>query len=135
MVELKTPAELELMREAGKVVAAALAATKQAAAPGVSLRELDTIAAEVIAAYGAKSSFLHYHPHFAPTPFPGVICASVNDLVVHGIPDSYVLREGDLVSIDCGAHVAGFHGDSAISFTIGEPSEQDARLIEDTRLA
>jgi methionyl aminopeptidase len=135
MVELKTPAELELMREAGKVVAAALAATKQAAAPGVSLRELDTIAAEVIAAHGAKSSFLHYHPHFAPTPFPGVICASVNDLVVHGIPDSYVLREGDLVSIDCGAHVAGFHGDSAISFTIGEPSEQDARLIEDTRLA
>jgi len=135
MVELKTPAELELMRAAGKVVAAALAATKEAAAPGVSLRELDTIAAEVIASRGAKSSFLHYHPHFAPTPFPGVICASVNDLVVHGIPDSYQLKEGDLVSIDCGAHVAGFHGDAAISFTIGPPSDEDAQLIEDTRLA
>lgn len=135
MVELKTPAELELMREAGKVVAAALAATKQAAAPGVSLRELDTIAAEVIAAKGAKSSFLHYHPHFAPTPFPGVICASVNDLVVHGIPNDYQLEEGDLVSIDCGAHVAGFHGDAAITFFIGEPTEEDARLSEHTREA
>jgi methionyl aminopeptidase len=132
MVELKTPAELELMREAGKVVAAALAATKEAAAPGVSLRELDTIAAEVIAARGAKSSFLHYHPHFAPTPFPGVICASVNDMVVHGIPNDYELQEGDLLSIDCGAHVAGFHGDAAISFTIGEPAEADAKLIDHT---
>jgi methionyl aminopeptidase len=135
MVELKTPAELDLMRQAGKVVAAALAATKEAAAPGVSLRELDTVAAEVISANGAKSSFLDYHPHFAPTPFPGVICASVNDMVVHGIPGDYVLKQGDLVSIDCGAHVSGFHGDAAISFTIGEPTEQDAELIDLTNKA
>jgi methionyl aminopeptidase len=135
MVELKTPAELDLMRQAGKVVAAALAAAKEAAAPGVSLRELDTIAAEVISSNGAKSSFLHYHPHFAPTPFPGVICASVNDMVVHGIPGDYRLHEGDLVSIDCGAHVAGFHGDAAISFTIGEPTAEDAELIDLTREA
>jgi methionyl aminopeptidase len=133
MVELKTPAELDLMRQAGKVVAAALAATRAAAAPGVTLRELDTVAAEVISSHGAKSSFLHYHPHSAPTPFPAVICASVNDMVVHGIPGDYQLREGDLVSIDCGAHVAGFHGDSAISFTIGAPSDEDAELIKLTR--
>src|SRR5882724_5752575 len=133
MVELKTRAELDLMRQAGKVVAAALAATKEAAAPGVTLRELDTIATEVISAHGAKSSFLHYHPHFAPTPFPGVICASVNDTVVHGIPGDYTLRDGDLVSIDCGAHVAGFHGDAAISFTIGPPTPEDAELIDLTR--
>ncbi|MET0132887.1 MAG: type I methionyl aminopeptidase [Kibdelosporangium sp.] len=135
MVELKTPAELGLMREAGKVVAAALAATKAAAAPGVTLLELDDLAAQVIAANGAKSSFQHYHPHFAPTPFPGVICASVNDMVVHGIPGGYALREGDLVSIDCGAHISGFHGDAAISFTIGEPTPEDAELIEVTRAA
>jgi methionyl aminopeptidase len=130
MVELKTPAELDIMRRAGKVVAAALAATKAAAAPGVSLRELDAIAVQVMADHGAKSSFLNYHPHFAPTPFPGVICASVNDMVVHGIPGDYQLRAGDLVSIDCGAHVSGFHGDAAISFTIGEPTAEDATLID-----
>jgi methionyl aminopeptidase len=135
MVELKTPAELEIMRQAGKVVAAALAAVKAASVPGVSLRDLDTVATEVISSHGAKSSFLDYHPHFAPTPFPGVICASVNDVVVHGIPGDYQLREGDLVSIDCGAHVAGFHGDAAISFTIGEPTPEDAELIDLTREA
>jgi methionyl aminopeptidase len=135
MVELKTPAEIDLMRQAGKVVAAALAATRQAAAPGVTLRELDTVAAEVISAHGAKSSFLHYQPHSAATPFPAVICASVNDMVVHGIPGSYALREGDLVSIDCGAHVAGFHGDSAITFSIGDPTPEDAELTEITRQA
>ncbi|GAB3876451.1 hypothetical protein GCM10029964_023350 [Kibdelosporangium lantanae] len=71
MVELKTPAEMELMREAGRVTALALAAARAAAAPGVTLRELDTAAAEVMSAHGAKPSFLGYHPHFAPTPFPG----------------------------------------------------------------
>jgi len=133
MVELKTRAELDLMRQAGKVVAAALQAAKDAAAPGVTLRELDTIAAEVISSHGAKPSFLHYQPHFAPTPYPGVICTSVNDTVVHGIPDGYKLREGDLVSIDCGAHISGFHGDSAISFTIGEPTPEDEELMRLTR--
>ncbi|MEV4314464.1 type I methionyl aminopeptidase [Actinocrispum sp. NPDC049592] len=135
MVDLKTPAELDLMRQAGKVVAAMLAAAKEAAAPGVSLRELDNVVAEVMSAAGGKSSFLHYHPHSAPTPFPAVICASVNDMVVHGIPGDYRLKEGDLLSVDCGAHVAGFHGDAAISFTIGEPSPEDAELIETTRNA
>jgi methionyl aminopeptidase len=121
MIELKSAAELDAMREAGRVVAAALAAVRARSEIGISLVELDEVARAVIDEAGAKSSFLHYQPHFAPSPFPGVICASVNDVVVHGIPDGYRLRDGDLVSIDCGAHVDGWHGDSAISFTVGEP--------------
>ncbi|HEY7598218.1 MAG TPA: type I methionyl aminopeptidase [Actinophytocola sp.] len=135
MVELKTPAELAIMREAGRVVATALAAVRSTAAVGVSLRELDEVAAGVLASEGAKSSFQHYHPHFAPTPFPAVICASVNDVIVHGIPSDYRLRDGDLVSIDFGACVDGFHGDSAISFPVGTPRPEDVTLIADTRAA
>jgi methionyl aminopeptidase len=135
MVELKTETELAVMREAGRVVANALAAVRKECRPGVSLLELDAVAREVIDNAGATSSFLNYLPRFAPTPFPGVICASVNDVIVHGIPDGYRLREGDLVSIDCGACLDGFHGDSAISFTIGPPSEQDAELIESAEAA
>jgi methionyl aminopeptidase len=135
MVELKTDSELAVMRAAGRVVAAALAEVRAHAAAGVSLLDLDAVAAEVIRKAGATSSFLHYQPHFAPTPFPGVICTSVNDVIVHGIPDGYRLRDGDLVSIDCGACVEGFHGDSAVSFTVGEPSEADATLIKHTQAA
>lgn len=131
MVELKTDTELAVMREAGRIVATALAAVRSAATAGVSLLELDAVAAEVITKAGATSSFLNYHPRFAPTPFPGVICASVNEVIVHGIPDGYRLRDGDLVSIDCGASLHGFHGDSAISFTIGPPTDADATLIKD----
>lgn len=119
MVELKTPGEIAVLREAGRVVANALAATRAAARVGVSLRELDEIAAAVISDGGAKPSFLHYHPRGAPTPYPGVICASVNDAVVHGIPNAYRLAEGDLLSVDCGAYVDGLHGDAAVSFLVG----------------
>jgi methionyl aminopeptidase len=135
MVELKTRAELAVMREAGRVVATALRAVRDHAAVGVSLLELDAVAAEVIRDAGATSSFLNYHPHFAPTPYPAMICASVNDVIVHGIPDRTRLRSGDLVSIDCGACLNGFHGDAAISFTVGEPADGDAELIKHTREA
>ena len=135
MVELKTESELAVMREAGRITAAALDAAREQCRPGVSLLELDAAAAEVLAAAGATSSFLNYHPRFAPTPFPGVICASVNDVIVHGIPSDYRLREGDLVSIDCGACVDGFHGDSAISFTIGPPTGGDDELIKSAEAA
>jgi methionyl aminopeptidase len=135
MVELKTDSELAIMREAGRVVATALATVRAQAVPGISLLELDAVAVEVIRSAGATSSFLNYRPHFAPTPFPGVICTSVNEVIVHGIPDGYRLRDGDLVSIDCGACLDGFHGDSAISFTIGPPSELDATLIKDAEAA
>lgn len=135
MVELKTDAELAVMREAGRVVARALAAVRSSAAVGVSLLELDEVAAGVLAAAGATSSFKHYHPHFAPTPFPAVICASVNDVIVHGIPTPYRLADGDLVSIDFGACVDGFHGDAAISFPVGTPRPEDVALIADTQAA
>lgn len=103
MVEIKTDGELDAMREAGRVVAQALAAVQEAAAPGVSLRELDEVARGVLAGAGATSPFLGYQPGFAPIPFPAVICASVNDAVQHGIPTDHRLREGDLLSVDCGA--------------------------------
>ncbi|MFF3645496.1 type I methionyl aminopeptidase [Streptomyces sp. NPDC002564] len=130
MVELKTAESIEAMRAAGRIVAQALTACREAAAVGVSLLDLDEVAHDVLRKAGASSPFLGYRPHFAPTPFPGVICASVNDAIVHGIPDGYRLRDGDLVSIDCGAELAGWVGDSAISFTVGTPRPADLRLIE-----
>ena len=135
MVELKSEAELKLMREAGAIVAKVLATVRAAARPGVSLLELDALAADLIRDAGARPSFLHYLPRFAPTPFPGVLCTSLNDVIVHGIPSARRLVAGDLLSVDCGAEIHGFHGDSAISFTIGEPSTKDARLIETTQRA
>ena len=135
MVEIKSDASLDAMREAGRVVANALAAARDAAAVGVTLKALDEAARAVLTAAGARSPFLGYQPSFAPTPFPAVICASVNDAVVHGIPDGYQLRDGDLVSIDCGAELDGWTGDSAISFTVGTPRPEDVRLITATRQA
>jgi methionyl aminopeptidase len=135
MPELKSEAELAVMREAGQIVAAALDAARRQAAVGVTLRELDEVAATVIAARGAQPLFLHYHPRWAPTPFPGVICTSVNDVVVHGIPSDERLADGDLVSIDCGARFDGWCGDAAISFIVGEPDHRDVELIETTNQA
>ncbi len=135
MVELKTDTSIDAMHEAGQVVASALTAARKAAGVGVSLLELDEVARGVLRAAGATSPFLGYRPTFAPTPFPAVICASVNDAIVHGIPDGYRLRDGDLVSLDCGAELGGWVGDSAISFTVGTPRPADVRLIETTERA
>lgn len=135
MVEIKTPGEIQAMRAAGKVVAAALAATREAAAPGVTLKELDDIAHDVIRQAGATSPFLGYKPAFAPVPFPAVICASLNNQALHGIPDSRRLADGDLLSVDCGAVLAGWAADAAISFTIGTARPADITLIETARAA
>jgi methionyl aminopeptidase len=132
MVEIKTPGEVDAIRAAGRVVAQALAATKKCATARVRLSELDEVARSVLASAGATSPFLGYLPRFAPTPFPAVICASVNEAALHGIPGRRRLADGDLVSIDCGATLDGWTADAAISFTIGEPSADDARLIETT---
>ncbi|GAB1818262.1 type I methionyl aminopeptidase [Herbidospora sp. RD11066] len=129
MVEIKTAAELDAMREAGRVVAHALAAVRGAIRPGVKLTELDEIAATVIRESGAKPAFLHYQPGFAPTPFPAVICASVNDVIVHGIPDAYRLRQGDVVTIDCGAYLNGWAGDSAFTAIVGPGRPADVELV------
>ncbi|MET8565372.1 type I methionyl aminopeptidase [Streptomyces flaveolus] len=135
MVEIKTDAALDAMREAGRVVAHALAAVREAAGVGVSLRELDEAARSVLAEAGADSPFLGYRPSFAPVAFPAVICASVNDAVSHGIPTGYRLRDGDLVSIDCGAELDGWTGDAAITFTVGTPRPGDLDLIDATQQA
>ena len=132
MVELKTEAEVEAMAAAGAVVAEALRAVADHARPGQSTTELDKVAAEVLARHGARSPFLNYHPAWAPRPFPSVLCVSVNDAVVHGIPNGEVLADGDLVSIDFGAILRGWCGDSARSFIVGTPRPEDASLIEAT---
>lgn len=130
MVELKTDTSINAMYEAGQVVARALTAVQEAADVGVSLLDLDAVAHGVLREAGATSPFLGYRPSFAPTPFPAVLCVSVNDAIVHGIPGSYRLRDGDLVSIDFGAELGGWVGDSALSFVVGTPREADLRLIE-----
>ncbi|HTX81328.1 MAG TPA: type I methionyl aminopeptidase [Streptosporangiaceae bacterium] len=130
MVELKTPAEIEAMRAAGRVVATALAQMRKQAGVGVSLLELDEVARAVLAEHGATSPFLHYQPSFAHSPFPAVICTSVNDAALHGIPTAYRLADGDLISIDFGATLNGWTGDSAISLTVGTPRPEDIKLID-----
>jgi methionyl aminopeptidase len=122
-IEIKSPAQIALMREAGVVVGETLELLRGSVAPGVSTADLDALAAEHIARRGAVPSFKGYHG------FPATICTSVNDRVVHGIPGRRRLREGDVVSIDCGAIVEGWHGDAAITVPVGEVSAENAELI------
>ncbi|HUV57749.1 MAG TPA: type I methionyl aminopeptidase [Acidimicrobiales bacterium] len=122
----RSSAELAKMRKAGKVVAEMHEATRAAIRPGVTTAQLNEVAAEVIAKRGARSNFLNYHG------FPAVICTSPNDMIVHGIPGNYVLREGDIISIDCGAIVEGYHGDAAYTAGVGEISDVARKLIEVT---
>src|SRR5713226_7327916 len=135
MVEIKTPGEIQAMRAAGQVVAQILAAVQDQAKAGMRLTELDEIALDVLAQAGASSPFLGYQPGFAPVPFPAVICTSVNDAALHGIPGRYRLADGDLLSVDCGAVLDGWAGDAAISFAIGTPRPADVRLIETAQAA
>ncbi|MGV0745282.1 type I methionyl aminopeptidase [Mycolicibacterium sp. XJ870] len=130
MVELKTEAEIDAMAAAGAVVAEALQAVVAHAAPGRTTADLDRVAAEVLSAHDATSPFLNYHPRWASSPFPAVLCVSVNDAVVHGIPNGQVLADGDLVSVDFGAILRGWCGDSARSFVVGTPRPADTALIE-----
>jgi methionyl aminopeptidase len=135
MVEIKTPGEIQAMRGAGQVVAEILAAVRDQAKAGLRTAELDEIARDVLAKAGAVSPFLGYQPGFAPVPFPAAICTSVNDAALHGIPGRYRLKDGDLVSVDCGAVLDGWAADAAVSFTIGPPRPADARLIATTGAA
>lgn len=119
----KTPDQVRAMRKAGLVVAHTLDTLRQAVEPGITPLDLDVIAARTIAEAGAKPSFLGYHG------YPATICTSVNDVVVHGIPDARPLRVGDVISIDCGAIVDGWHGDAAITVGIGTLAEPVAALV------
>ena len=134
-VEIKDPAQILLMRRAGLVVADALAATAAEVRAGVTTGELDAVAADVIRSAGASPSFLGYGAVRGAGGFPGVTCISVNDEVVHGIPGDRLLTDGDLVSIDCGAIVEGWHGDSAITVSVGKPAAAAVALSEATRMA
>ncbi|BAH54455.1 type I methionyl aminopeptidase [Rhodococcus opacus] len=130
VVPFRTAGELDAMAAAGAIVGAALVAVREAAKPGVSTLELDEVAESVIRGAGAVPSFKGYHG------FSGSICSSVNDRVVHGIPSAEdILAEGDLVSIDCGAILDGWHGDSAWTFGVGDIIEADEQLSEATRLS
>ena len=122
----RNAAELAKMRRAGQVVAEMHEKTREAARPGVTTARVDAVAREVLERRGAASNFLGYHG------FPAVICTSPNEMIVHGIPGSYQLEEGDILSIDCGAIVEGYHGDAAFTMAIGEVSAQALRLIEVT---
>ena len=126
---IKNEAEIRLMEEAGQVVALAHSRIERAIAPGVSTADLDEIARETLGEAGAVSSFLGYHG------FPAHICASVNDEIVHGIPGRRLLHEGDIISVDVGAILAGYHGDSAWTYGVGRISEEAAALLRDTEAA
>ncbi|NMH98823.1 type I methionyl aminopeptidase [Pseudonocardia acidicola] len=132
MIELKTAGEVDAIAAAGAVVARVLGALREHARAGMQVQELDDVAAGLIAAAGAKPTFLDYHPRFAPTPYPAVICASVNDAVVHGIPGPQVLADGDLVSIDLAVHLDGWCADAAVSFVVGQADPADLALIDAT---
>jgi methionyl aminopeptidase len=125
---IRTPTEIDSMRAAGRVVAGTLAAVTKAAVPGVRLRDLDDLARTCIADDGATPSFLGYRPTWAPRAYDGVLCLSPNETVVHGRPSGRRLAEGDLLSVDCGAIVDGWHGDGAVTVHIGQPSPEDESL-------
>jgi methionyl aminopeptidase len=125
----RTPDEIRTMRRAGRVVAEMHERLRAAIKPGVTTQQLDGLARVVLSQAGATSNFLGYHG------YPAVICASVNDVVVHGIPNDVPLQEGDIVSIDCGAVVDGYHGDAAFTAGVGQVSPKTQNLIDVTRRA
>ncbi|WP_005032575.1 type I methionyl aminopeptidase [Holophaga foetida] len=128
-IKLKSKREIEKMREAGRLTANALRMAARAAKPGATLLEIDKIAELYIRKNGGTPGFKGYHG------FPGTLCMSVNDRVVHGIPTSYVLQEGDILAIDCGAKLDGWHGDTCLTVGVGQISEEAKRLILTTKEA
>ena len=127
MITLKSPHEIDLMRRAGKITAAARAFAGEMVRPGVTTQEIDRAVEHFIRKQGAVPSFLHYNG------YPASVCISVNDVVIHGIPDHRVLQEGDIVSVDVGAYIGGFHGDCAATFPCGQVSPEAQDLIDVTR--
>src|SRR6186713_1287247 len=129
MIELKTPAEIEQMRPAGAFVAEVLTELASRAAVGVNLLKLDQIAHDMIRARGAESCYIDYHPSFGASPFGKVLCTSVNDAALHGLPHDYQLLDGDMLSLDFAASVDGWVADTALTVIVGEPRPQDVALI------
>ncbi|AEE47856.1 type I methionyl aminopeptidase [Cellulomonas fimi] len=132
---LKTPAQIDQMRPAGRFVAGVLSSLRDVARPGMTLNDLDAHAHRMIDAAGAHSVYLGYHPSFGAIPFPGVLCISVNDAALHGLPSDHVIEDGDVVSIDFAAQVEGWVCDSALTFQLGTQTPEAQRLIETTERA
>ena len=130
MIELRTPAQIEAMKPAGRFVAEVLVALRDAADVGVNLLDLDRLAHEMIKERGAESCYIDYHPSFGASPFGKVLCTSVNDAVLHGLPHDYALKDGDLLSLDFACSVDGWVSDSALSVVVGTPREEDLALID-----
>src|SRR3954470_4141362 len=135
MVQLKSPAEIEAMRPAGRFVASVLSSLRDAAQVGMTLRDLDAHAHRMIDEAGARSVYLGYHPSFGAMPYPGVLCTSVDDAALHGLPSDHVLADGDLLSIDFAAELEGWVADSAVSFQVGTSDDAAERLIATTEKA
>lgn len=135
MIELRTPAEIEQMRAAGAFVASVLTSLADAVDVGVNLLELDALAHRMIRERGAESCYIDYHPSFGASPFGKVLCTSVNDAALHGLPFDYRIKDGDLVSLDFAASVDGWVADSAISLVVGTARDEDVALIETTQRA
>ena len=135
MIELKTPQEIEAMRPAGRLVAAVLKRLTEVADVGTNLLELDALAHEMIREAGGASCYIDDHPSFGASPFGKVLCTSVNDAVLHGLPHDYRLRDGDLLSVDFAVSVNGWVCDAAKSFVVGTPDPEDLRLIDTTERA
>lgn len=134
MISIKSKSEIELMRKAGEIVAIALEKIGECVKPGVTTGELDRIAEEIITKNGATPSFKGYKSGIpGADDFPASICASINDQVVHGIPSLKVLKDGDIISIDVGAYLNGYHGDAARTYAVGNISDEAKRLIEVTK--
>ena len=127
MIIIKNNQEIDRMRSAGKIVAETLLLVEEKVRPGITTAELDRIAEEFITKHGAKPSFKGLYG------FPASLCISVNEQVVHGIPGGYVLKDGDIISVDCGANINGFHGDAARTFGVGNISEEAEKLINVTK--
>ncbi|MBQ2061506.1 MAG: type I methionyl aminopeptidase [Oscillospiraceae bacterium] len=127
MITLKSNREIDLMRRAGKITAAARAVAREMVKPGVTTHQIDKAVFEFIKSQGATPSFLNYNG------YPASVCVSVNDEIIHGIPGKRVLREGDIVSVDVGAYIDGFHGDCAGTYPCGQVSDEAMRLIRVTQ--
>ena len=132
MIELRTPTQIEQMRPAGRFVASVISALAAKADVGVNLLELDELAHRMIKDAGAESCYIDYHPSFGAMPFGKVLCTSVNDAVLHGLPFDYTLQDGDLLSVDFAAAVDGWVADSALSVVVGTPRQEDLWLIDVT---
>ena len=135
MIELKTPAEIDQMRPAGEFVASVLTALRAHADVGVNLLDLDALAHQMIRDAGAESCYIDYHPSFGASPFGKVLCTSVNDAVLHGLPHDYRLADSDLLSVDFAVAIDGWVCDAALSVTVGTPRDEDSRLIHATEAA